>query len=112
LSPHFTLHLCPALLQEEFKSLAKWWKEALGSSVEGVKVSKRLATTPCVVVSSKVHLGGCVGWVDRKGCMLGWRVAASLRGFWQLACRAAAAPACCVPPPSLLHHIYRPPQHP
>ncbi len=41
--------------QEEFKPLAKWWKEALGSAVEGVKVSKRLATTPCVVVSSKVR---------------------------------------------------------
>ncbi|KAL4437152.1 hypothetical protein ABPG75_004291 [Micractinium tetrahymenae] len=40
-------------LKEEFKPLAKWWKEALGSAVEGVKVSKRLATTPCVVVSSK-----------------------------------------------------------
>ncbi|KAL4859660.1 Endoplasmin [Chlorella vulgaris] len=39
--------------KEEFKGLAKWWKESLGSAVENVKVSKRLATTPCVVVSSK-----------------------------------------------------------
>lgn len=39
--------------KEEFKGLAKWWKEALGSAIENVKVSKRLATTPCVVVSSK-----------------------------------------------------------
>ena len=46
------------VLQEEYKSLAKWWKEELGAAVEGVKVSKRLATTPCVVVSSKVR-----GWV-------------------------------------------------
>ena len=49
--------LVPSLqrAQEEFKPLAKWWKEALGSAVEGVKVSKRLSTTPCVVVSSKVR---------------------------------------------------------
>ncbi|EFN50654.1 hypothetical protein CHLNCDRAFT_59468, partial [Chlorella variabilis] len=40
-------------LKEEFKDLAKWWKESLGPAVESVKVSKRLATTPCVVVSSK-----------------------------------------------------------
>ncbi|KAI3433912.1 hypothetical protein D9Q98_003714 [Chlorella vulgaris] len=39
--------------KEEFKGLAKWWKESLGAAVENVKVSKRLATTPCVVVSSK-----------------------------------------------------------
>jgi hypothetical protein len=51
--------------QEEFKGLAKWWKESLGAAVENVKVSKRLATTPCVVVSSKVgqqaasEPGGC-----------------------------------------------------
>ncbi|PSC75445.1 endoplasmin-like protein [Micractinium conductrix] len=40
--------------KEEFKPLAKWWQEALGSGAVGaVKVSKRLASTPCVVVSSK-----------------------------------------------------------
>lgn len=41
--------------QEEFKPLAKWWKEALGAgAVESVKVSRRLSATPCVVVASKV----------------------------------------------------------
>lgn len=41
------------VLQEEFKDLTKWWKEQLGSDVIGVKVSKRLANTPVVVVTSK-----------------------------------------------------------
>ncbi|KAI7840066.1 hypothetical protein COHA_006196 [Chlorella ohadii] len=41
-------------LKEEFKPLAKWWKEALGAgAVESVKVSRRLSATPCVVVASK-----------------------------------------------------------
>ncbi len=40
-------------LQEEYKDLTKWWKEQLGSDVIGVKVSKRLANTPVVVVTSK-----------------------------------------------------------
>ena len=61
---------CLSVPQEEFKDLAKWWKESLGPAVESVKVSKRLATTPCVVVSSKVRRGaaaaaaggGCCGW--------------------------------------------------
>ncbi|GAQ88298.1 heat shock protein 90 [Klebsormidium nitens] len=40
--------------KEEFKDLTKWWKDVLGGSeVEGVKVSKRLHRTPCVVVTSK-----------------------------------------------------------
>ena len=39
--------------QEEYKDLTKWWKEQLGSDVIGVKVSKRLANTPVVVVTSK-----------------------------------------------------------
>lgn len=40
-------------LKEEFKDLAKWWKNLLGDKVSGVKVSNRLTTTPCVVVTSK-----------------------------------------------------------
>lgn len=40
-------------LKEEFKPLTKWWKELLGEKISNVRVSNRLATTPCVVVSSK-----------------------------------------------------------
>ena len=41
-------------VKETFKSLMSWWKEELGSTaVEAVKVSNRLADTPCVVVTSK-----------------------------------------------------------
>jgi hypothetical protein len=80
--------------------------------VEGVKVSKRLATTPCVVVSSKVRLGGWEG--------LGWRPPTGLGGFgsWlaglllrsHAACRrspfytmSAARPNMPAPPCSVLH---------
>ncbi|KAF5832489.1 heat shock protein Hsp90 family, partial [Dunaliella salina] len=40
-------------LKEEFKPLTKWWKKVLGNSVTNVKVSTRLALTPCVVVAGK-----------------------------------------------------------
>ncbi|CAA0818553.1 Endoplasmin homolog [Striga hermonthica] len=41
-------------LKEEFKELTKWWKGALASeNVDDVKISNRLADTPCVVVTSK-----------------------------------------------------------
>ncbi|MCD7457256.1 Heat shock protein HSP 90-beta [Datura stramonium] len=41
-------------LKESFKSLTKWWKNTLASdNVEDVKISNRLADTPCVVVTSK-----------------------------------------------------------
>ncbi|XP_059278966.1 endoplasmin homolog [Lycium ferocissimum] len=41
-------------LKESFKPLTKWWKSALASdNVEDVKISNRLADTPCVVVTSK-----------------------------------------------------------
>ena len=45
-------------LQEEFKPLTKWWKEQLRSDakIDAVKLSKRLSSTPCVVLASKV---GC-----------------------------------------------------
>merc|ERR1719409_117025 len=40
--------------KEEFKELTKWWKALLTTEeVENVKISNRLATTPCVVVTSK-----------------------------------------------------------
>jgi HSP90 family molecular chaperone len=41
--------------REIFKPLTKWWRKLLGdaSGVETVRVSNRLASTPCVVVSSK-----------------------------------------------------------
>lgn len=41
-------------LKESFKDLTKWWKGALASeNVDDVKISNRLADTPCVVVTSK-----------------------------------------------------------
>ncbi|XP_019156559.1 PREDICTED: endoplasmin homolog [Ipomoea nil] len=41
-------------LKESFKDLTKWWKGALASdNVDEVKISNRLADTPCVVVTSK-----------------------------------------------------------
>jgi len=40
-------------LKSEFKELTTWWKKALGMEVTNVKVSTRLATTPCVVVAGK-----------------------------------------------------------
>lgn len=40
-------------LKAEFKDLTKWWKALLGDEVTAVKVSTRLATTPCVVVAGK-----------------------------------------------------------
>ncbi|KAJ6736404.1 hypothetical protein OIU85_018588 [Salix viminalis] len=41
-------------LKESFKDLTKWWKTALASeNVDDVKISNRLADTPCVVVTSK-----------------------------------------------------------
>ncbi|KAK9806925.1 hypothetical protein WJX72_007685 [[Myrmecia] bisecta] len=43
-------------LTERFKELTVWWKDVLGSEVEKVKVSHRLASSPCVVVT------GAQGW--------------------------------------------------
>lgn len=45
------------LSQEAFKPLTKWWKELLRSDarIESVKISKRLSSTPCVVLASKVR---------------------------------------------------------
>ncbi|XP_027148437.1 endoplasmin homolog [Coffea eugenioides] len=41
-------------LKESFKDLTKWWKGTLASeNVDDVKISNRLANTPCVVVTSK-----------------------------------------------------------
>ncbi|KAH9625878.1 hypothetical protein KSS87_016509, partial [Heliosperma pusillum] len=41
-------------LKENFKELTKWWKNSLASEkVDDVKISNRLADTPCVVVTSK-----------------------------------------------------------
>ncbi|GLI59667.1 hypothetical protein VaNZ11_001606 [Volvox africanus] len=41
-------------LKEQFKDLTKWWKKVIDDSrLQAVKISNRLATTPCVVVSGK-----------------------------------------------------------
>ncbi|CAI0435643.1 unnamed protein product [Linum tenue] len=46
-------------LKEAFKDLTKWWKSALASwNVDDVKVSNRLADTPCVVVTNKYGWSG------------------------------------------------------
>ncbi len=41
------------VLQEAFKGLTGWWKTLLGSEAEQVKLSSRLATSPCIVTTSK-----------------------------------------------------------
>ena len=44
----------PSGMQEEFKGVVTWWRAALADpEVENVKISTRLASTPCVVVTSK-----------------------------------------------------------
>ena len=49
-------------IKEEFKDFTKWWKEILPSEeVEAVKISNRLVTTPCSVVTSKY------GWSANMG---------------------------------------------
>ena len=42
-------------LKEAFKPLTKWWRKLLSEEggLEAVKVSSRLRTTPCVIVTSK-----------------------------------------------------------
>merc|ERR1719499_369000 len=40
-------------LKDEFKPLTKWWKDQLGSAVDSVKVSNRLTSSPCIVVTSQ-----------------------------------------------------------
>lgn len=41
------------MVQEEFKPLVKWWKELLGTDVSQVRVSRRLAKTPAIVVAGQ-----------------------------------------------------------
>eukprot|EP00894_Picocystis_sp_ML_P001406 jgi/Pico_ML_1/51923/g2714.t1 len=37
-------------LKQMYKKLTKWWKDLIGASdIDGVKISKRLSTSPCVV---------------------------------------------------------------
>jgi heat shock protein beta len=41
-------------LRDDFKAFTKWWQTVLPSDdVEAVKISNRLVTTPCSVVTSK-----------------------------------------------------------
>ena len=40
-------------MQEEFKPFTKWWRELLGGDVSTVKVSRRLAKTPAIVVAGE-----------------------------------------------------------
>ncbi|KAH0976098.1 hypothetical protein GBA52_017997 [Prunus armeniaca] len=49
-------------LKESYKELTKWWKSALASyDVDDVKLSIRLADTPCVAVTSNF------GWECKHG---------------------------------------------
>ena len=47
-------------LREKFQPLTKWWRKLLGEdgNLEAVRVSNRLAGTPCVVVTSKYATPG------------------------------------------------------
>ena len=40
-------------IKDAFKVLVDWWKKILGAKVEGIKISKRLTDTPCIIVSSE-----------------------------------------------------------
>uniref|UniRef100_A0A061S629 Heat shock protein 90kDa beta n=1 Tax=Tetraselmis sp. GSL018 TaxID=582737 RepID=A0A061S629_9CHLO len=40
-------------LREEFKPLVKWWKDILEGTVDSVRVTNRLTSTPCVVTTSQ-----------------------------------------------------------
>ena len=40
-------------MQEAFKPLVQWWRELLGAGVSSVKVSRRLAKSPAIVVSGQ-----------------------------------------------------------
>lgn len=50
-NPFFPWTACT--VQEEFKPLTKWWKDLLGSEVSQVRVSRRLAKTPAIVVAGQ-----------------------------------------------------------
>ncbi|KAF8060354.1 HSP90B1 [Scenedesmus sp. PABB004] len=43
-------------LKAAYKPLTSWWKEQLGPRVAGVRLSSRLASTPCIVVAAKYGL--------------------------------------------------------
>lgn len=40
-------------MKEAFKDFTKWWADAIGDKNVDVKLSQRLSTTPCIVVTSK-----------------------------------------------------------
>ncbi len=70
--------------KDAFKGLTKWWKAQLGDKVAGVKLSSRLSSTPCVVVTSKygqsanmerimrAQVGGWVGGWSQQIRDVGW----------------------------------------
>ncbi|KAA6429700.1 MAG: heat shock 90 [Trebouxia sp. A1-2] len=71
-------------LKEEFKGVVTWWKAALADpEVENVKISTRLASTPCVVVTSKygwsanmerIMRAQALGDAERQSYMKGKRI--------------------------------------
>lgn len=69
-------------LKEEYKPLTKWWKDVLGGGVEAVKVSNRLTSTPCVVVTGqygwsanmeRIVMSQALGDAERQAYMKGRR---------------------------------------
>jgi HSP90 family molecular chaperone len=53
--------------EKEYRLLCDWMKQNLGDKVAKVAVSKRISSSPCVLVSGKF------GWsanMERYGCML------------------------------------------
>ena len=50
-------------LRTQFKPLTRWWKKLAGEegNLEAVRVSNRLASTPCVVVTSKCAPAAAAG---------------------------------------------------
>ncbi|DBB16812.1 TPA: hypothetical protein ACH3X3_015050 [Trebouxia sp. C0006] len=71
-------------LKEEFRGVVTWWKAALADpEVENVKISTRLASTPCVVVTSKygwsanmerIMRAQALGDAERQSYMKGKRI--------------------------------------
>ncbi len=65
-----------------FKGLASWWKTALGpdSGVSAVKVSRRLAAAPCVLVAGKYGWSATMERIARAQALGDGDKAAHMRG--------------------------------
>jgi heat shock protein 90kDa beta len=69
-------------LTEAYKGVSKWWKELVaGYAVSGVKVSRRLSSTPCVVTSSKWGWSATMERVARSQALSDPEKYKSMRGM-------------------------------